>query len=89
MSIWIVPSSKFTNSKISYENVLGCDAEFVTEAEEDDSFVEEPDSMYFGMKEYCDSIKWTHQFPLIRQDDAFERMALRTSRYDHMELGWN
>ena len=37
--------------------------------------------MYFGMKEYCDSIKWTHQFPLIRQDDAFERMALRTSRY--------
>ena len=56
------------------------DADFVTEADEDDSFVEEQDSMYFGMKEYCDSIKWTHQFPLIRQDDAFERMALRTSR---------
>lgn len=33
------------------------------------------------MKEYCESIKWTHQFPLVRQDDAFEKMALRTSRW--------
>ncbi|KAK3709417.1 hypothetical protein QZH41_007131 [Actinostola sp. cb2023] len=47
---------------------------------EDDQYIDDQDSMYFGLKEYCDSIKWTHQFPLFRQDDAFERMALRTTR---------
>jgi hypothetical protein len=48
---------------------------------DDDQYVDDQDSMYFGLKEYCDSIKWTHQFPLFRQDDAFERMALRTTRF--------
>ena len=43
--------------------------------------METNEGTYFGMKEYCESIKWTHQFPLVRQDDAFEKMALRTSRY--------
>ena len=42
--------------------------------------LETNEGTYFGMKEYCESIKWTHQFPLVRQDDAFEKMALRTSR---------
>ncbi|EDO35176.1 predicted protein, partial [Nematostella vectensis] len=47
---------------------------------EDEQYTDDQDIMYFGLKEYCDSIKWTHQFPLVRQDDAFERMALRTTR---------
>lgn len=42
--------------------------------------VETNEGTYFGLKEYCESIKWTHQFPLVRQDDAFEKMALRTSK---------
>lgn len=42
--------------------------------------LETNEGTYFGMKEYCESIKWTHQFPLVRQDDAFEKMAVRTSR---------
>lgn len=42
--------------------------------------METNEGTYFGVKEYCESIKWTHQFPLVRQDDAFEKMALRTSR---------
>ena len=49
-----------------------------------ESSTDNPDTCegtYFGMKEYCESIKWTHQFPLVRQDDAFEKMAFRTSRY--------
>lgn len=61
--------------------VLTVDSSSVTSAPvEDDQYVDDQDSMYFGLKEYCDSIKWTHQFPLFRQDDAFERMALRTTR---------
>lgn len=49
-------------------------------AENSSDHVETNEGTYFGMKEYCESIKWTHQFPLVRQDDAFEKMALRTSR---------
>lgn len=49
-------------------------------AENSSDNLETNEGTYFGMKEYCESIKWTHQFPLVRQDDAFEKMALRTSR---------
>ena len=48
--------------------------------DDEDENIDHSDTMYFGLKEYCDSMKWTHQFPLIRQDDEFERIALRTNK---------
>lgn len=35
--------------------------------------------MYFGMREYTESLSWTHQIPLIREDDEFEGMAQKAN----------
>ncbi|KAJ7387533.1 hypothetical protein OS493_000864 [Desmophyllum pertusum] len=32
--------------------------------------LETNEGTYFGMKEYCESIKWTHQFPIEPPDDV-------------------
>jgi hypothetical protein len=35
--------------------------------------------VHFGMPEYIETLSWTHQIPLIREDDEFEFMVLRAN----------
>ena len=35
--------------------------------------------VHFGMAEYTESLSWTHQIPLVREDDEFEGLALKAN----------
>lgn len=39
----------------------------------------EDNLVHFGMPEYIETLSWTHQIPLIREDDEFEVMVLRAN----------
>ena len=35
--------------------------------------------VHFGIADYMESLNWTHQIPLIREDDEFEDLALKAN----------